>query len=176
MTDRPDQSDDELPNEFFGPTSYEDALEDQRLREDYVCGRLYEVYVPSIFEGIRPGSEPDLSKRVFAGWEDRDGERHPLFVTEREWEEIRLKEEMDALRAEGHRAPEQWMTLGEIASEVGKSVRTIRRHIIERGECPFTEFGRDKKVRRSDFEEWLAKDRPETREIRETEQYRREDF
>ena len=68
------------------------------------------------------------------------------------------------------------MTLQEIAAEVGKDVRTIRRYIVEKNECPFTEFGRTKKVRRSDFEDWLAKDRPETREIRETEQYRREDF
>ena len=60
------------------------------------------------------------------------------------------------------------MTLQEIADEIGKKGRTVRRHIVERNECPFTEFGRDKKVRRSDYEDWLGKDRPEARrELRE---------
>ena len=156
--------------------SIEDVLEDQRLRDDYQRGLAYQVYVPSIFESVRPGSEPTLAKRIFAGWEEREGKRHPLFVKEREWQEIRLKEEMDALRAEGFQAPEQWMTLQDIANEIGKNVRTVRRHIVERGECPFTEFGRDKKVRRSDFEEWLGKDKPEARQYRETDEYRNEDF
>ncbi len=166
----------DLPNEHFGPQSYEDALEDPRLRENYKRGQLYEVLVPSIYEGVSPGSEPILAKRIFAGWEDRDGERHPVFVTTLEWQEMRLKEEVDGLRAEGFQSPEPWMTLQEIADQVGASVRTIRRHIVERAECAYTEFGRVKKVRRSDFEEWLKKDLPVTKEIREVDSYRREDF
>ena len=73
--------------------------------------------------------------------------------TEKEWLEIRLAEQADALREEGYQAPDQWLTLQEIAEQVGMNLRTIRQHIVERGDCPFTQFGRSKKLRRSDFEE-----------------------
>jgi len=157
--------------------SPEDMLELNRHR-DYVRGRRYEVFVPSPFaRNPRYRGEPVLRMRYFVRWETReDGERWPVFATEEEWLELRLAEQTDALRAEGYRAPEQWMTLKEIAAEVGKSERTIRRHIVEREECSFTAFGRTKKVRRSDFEEWLAKDSQESQELRETEEYRRDDF
>ncbi len=156
----------------------DDLLEQNRHRE-YVRGRRYEVFVPSPFARNRTAkskAEPVLRERYFVRWEMRDGEHWPVFATEDEWHEIRLREKTDPLQAEGYRAPEQWMTLKEIAAEVGKDVRTIRRHIVQRGECPFTAFGRTKKVRRSDFEEWTKKDRPETRETREADSYRKKDF
>lgn len=149
----------------------EDLLDLNRFRE-YVRGRRYEVFVPSPF----PRGEPILRARYFVRWETRDGERWPIFATEEEWLEVRLHEQTTALRTEGYRPPEQWMTLKEIAAEVGKDARTIHRHIVERGECAFTEFGRTKKVRRSDFEAWLAKDRHVAPEVREADSYRRSDF
>jgi len=174
---------DDLPD---GPSAL-DLFHLQRERA-YIRGRIYRVFIPGIFNCARRGDrncelptnvvEADfkLELRVFGGWRDREDGRWPVFVTEHEWHEIRLQEETAKLRAEGHRSPEQWMTLKEIAAEVGKDVRTIRRHIVERGECPFTAFGRTKKVRRSDFEEWTRKDRHETREIREADSYRKCDF
>ena len=165
-----------------------DLLELNRHRE-YVPGRRYEVYVPSPF-ARNPGYDgpPVLRTRYFVRWEDRPGsdggdavERWPVFATEEEWLELRLEERLreatGELSATGNvRAEDQWLTLQEIADQVGKSARTIRRHIVERGECPFTAFGRTKKVRRSDYEEWLKKDLPVTKEIREADGYRRDDF
>lgn len=159
-------------------TAPEDHLEAQRWR-DYRRGRRYEVLVPSPFaRNPRYQGEPVLRTRVCADPGDllEGGTREPVFVTEDEWMELRIAEQSAELRTEGYRAPEQWMTLAEIAAEVGKSERTIRRHIVERGECQFTTFGRTKKVRRSDFEEWCKKDLPVTKEIREVDAFRREDF
>ena len=175
-----DSGDEPEPDDTFGTmwrevpeSGPDDALAEQRHRE-YVRGRRYEVWVSSPFaRNPRYQGGPVLRTRYYVGRTD-DGE--PIFASEDEWHALALREQAAELRAEGYRAPEQWLTLREIAAEVGKSERTIRRHIVERGECPFTAFGRTKKVRRSDLDEWLAKDRPETREIRETEQYRRDDF
>lgn len=66
--------------------------------------------------------------------------------------------------------------VGPLGRTGGGTERASLDNIVERGECPFTEFGRDKKVRRSDFEEWLGKDRPEARRVREADEYRRDDF
>ena len=167
----PHQEPDLLDCEPPGEPGVEDMLDLNRFRE-YVRGRRYEVFVPSPF----PRGSPQLRLRYFVEWQTRDGERWPVFATDDEWLEIRLREQAVALRSEGYRAPEQWLTLKEIAAEVGKDVRTIRRHVVERGECPFTEFGRTKKVRRSDFEAWLAKDRHVAPEVRDADSFRKRDF
>jgi len=75
-----------IPEDAGAPT-IEDYLAEERERE-YERGTLYWVLVPDIFSG----DGYDFRLRVFVGWEDRDGERWPCFVREREWQEIRLQE------------------------------------------------------------------------------------
>jgi len=153
--------------------SPEDHLEAQRWR-DYRRGRRYEVLVASPFaRNPRYQAEPVLRTRVCADPGDllEGGTREPVFVTEDEWMELRIAEQV----ARAAPLVQEWMTLAEIAEVVRVSERTIRRH-VDRGELPFTKFGRQRKVRRSDFEEWCKKDIPATREIREADAFRRGDF
>lgn len=150
----------------------EDHLEAQRWR-DYRRGRRYSVLTHSPFERVRPGSPLVLRTMVCADSGDLldGGTRPPEFVTEADWMELRIAEQV----ARAAPLVQEWMTLAEIAEVVRVSERTIRRH-VDRGELPFTKFGRQRKVRRSDFEEWCKKDIPATREIREADAYRRGDF
>jgi excisionase family DNA binding protein len=51
-----------------------------------------------------------------------------------------------------------WYSPQEIAEELGLKVETIREYIRKK-ELPAYKFGRDYRVKREDYEEWLKKRR-----------------
>lgn len=69
----------------------------------------------------------------------------------------------------------EFLSLRDIATRLGVAVRTVRRHIVQRQECPWVRVGRRVLVRREDFETWLQKDQ-QAAQARPTEAYRRTGF
>lgn len=54
-------------------------------------------------------------------------------------------------------AQRPWMTLADIAAELGVSLRTVRRRVLKDGEMPHMKFGSRVLVRRTAFEDYCAR-------------------